>query len=153
MNSWYECKVRYQKITDEGTIKSSQECYLIDAYTVTEAEARLIEEITPFTSNGEFTVSSIKKEKLTDLFLSEDPDATYLYRCKVNFISIDEKKGVEKRVPATMIVKASSVLEAAKRIEKEMASSISEWQIASVSETNIVDILWADGQVAAKSNE
>ena len=52
-----------------------------------------------------------------------------------------------------MIVKASSVLEAAKRIEKEMASSISEWQIASVSETNIVDILWADGQGAAKSNE
>ena len=145
MNSWYECKVRYQKITDEGAVKSNQECYLIDAYTVTEAEARLIEEITPFTSNGEFSVSSITKEKLADLFLSDDEDATYFYKCKVNFISLDEKKGVEKRVPATMIVKAASVIEAAKRIEKELASGIGDWQIASVTETNIMDVLWAEG--------
>ena len=145
MNSWYECKVRYQKITDEGAVKSNQECYLIDAYTVTEAEARLIEEITPFTSNGEFSVSSIKKEKLADLFLSDDEDATYFYKCKVNFISLDEKKGVEKRVPATMIVKAASVIEAAKRIEKVLASGIGDWQIASVTETNIMDVLWAEG--------
>ena len=118
---------------------------MIDAYTVTEAEARLIEEITPFTSNGEFSVSSIKKEKLADLFLSDDEDATYFYKCKVNFISLDEKKGVEKRVPATMIVKAASVIEAAKRIEKELASGIGDWQIASVTETNIMDVLWAEG--------
>ena len=82
---------------------------------------------------------------MADLFLSDDEDATYFYKCKVNFISLDEKKGVEKRVPATMIVKAASVIEAAKRIEKELASGIGDWQIASVTETNIMDVLWAEG--------
>lgn len=140
MNNWYECKVRYEKITDEGGIKRTNESYLIDAYSVTEAETRLVEELSPFTSRGDMVVSSVKKEKIAELFSSDLEEDDKYYRCKVNFISLDEKKGVEKKMPATMIVKASSLPAAVLRLQKEMDEGLSNYQIASVVETNIMDV-------------
>ncbi len=144
MNNWYECKVRYERLADVGQSKKTSESYLVDAYSVTEAEARIIEEVTPFASTGEVVISSIKREKFAELFLSvEDADDKF-YRCKVLFISLDEKNGVEKKTPVTMIVKASSLLNAAQRIDKEMSSSMTDYSIASVVETNIMDVFSLD---------
>ncbi len=144
MNNWYECKVRYERLADVGQSKKTSESYLVDAYSVTEAEARIIEEVTPFASTGEVVISSIKREKFAELFLSvEDADDKF-YRCKFLFISLDEKNGVEKKTPVTMIVKASSLLNAAQRIDKEMSSSMTDYSIASVVETNIMDVFSLD---------
>lgn len=141
MNNWYECKVRYEKTDDTGALKKNNESYLIDAYSVTEAEARLVEELAPFTSRGDLIVSSVKKEKIAELFLSDHEEDDKFFRCKVNFISLDEKRGVEKKMPATMIVKSDSLSNAVLRLKKEMDESLSNYQIASVVETNIMDVL------------
>ncbi len=141
MNNWYECKVRYEKTDDTGAIKKANESYLIDAYSVTEAEARLVEELAPFTSRGDLIVSSVKKEKIAELFLSDHEEDDKFFRCKVNFISLDEKRGVEKKMPATMIVKSDSLSNAVLRLKKEMDEGLSNYQIASVVETNIMDVL------------
>jgi len=53
MALWFECKVRYDKMMENGTVKKVNEPYLVDALSFTEAEARIIEEMTPFIS-GEF---------------------------------------------------------------------------------------------------
>lgn len=143
MNNWYECKVRYEKTDDTGALKKTNESYLIDAYSVTEAETRLVEELAPFTSRGEMIVSSVKKEKIAELFLSDHEEDDKFYRCKVNFISLDEKRGVEKKMPATMIVKSDSLPNAVIRLKKEMDEGLSNYQIASVAETNIMDVLTA----------
>ena len=58
-NNWFECKVRYEKIMEDGKNKKVTEPYLVDALSFTEAEARIIEEMTPYIS-GEFSVSDIK---------------------------------------------------------------------------------------------
>lgn len=60
MHTWFECKIRYEKTMDNGMNKKVTEPYLVDALSFTEAEARIIEEMTPFIS-GEFTVSDIKR--------------------------------------------------------------------------------------------
>lgn len=57
MHTWFECKIRYEKVMENGMNKKVTEPYLVDALSFTEAEARIIEEITPYIS-GEFTVSS-----------------------------------------------------------------------------------------------
>ena len=59
MHTWFECKIRYEKVMENGMNKKVTEPYLVDALSFTEAEARIIEEITPFIC-GEFTVSDIK---------------------------------------------------------------------------------------------
>lgn len=55
LHTWFECKIRYEKVMENGMNKKVTEPYLVDALSFTEAEARIIEEMTPFI-NGEFTV-------------------------------------------------------------------------------------------------
>ena len=45
MNNWFECKVTYEKMMENGMQKKVTEPYLVDALSFTEAEARIIEEI------------------------------------------------------------------------------------------------------------
>ena len=62
MANWFECKVRYDKLQENGSIKKVSEPYLVDALSFTEAEARIIEEQTPYIS-GDFSVSAVKRTK------------------------------------------------------------------------------------------
>ncbi len=48
MSSWFECKVKYDKMMENGMQKNVSEPYLVDALSFTEAESRMIEEITPY---------------------------------------------------------------------------------------------------------
>ena len=67
MHNWFECKVSYEKIMEDGKQKKVTEPYLVDALSFTEAEARIIEELTPFIS-GEFVIKDIKRAKLSEIF-------------------------------------------------------------------------------------
>ncbi|MDE5596191.1 MAG: DUF4494 domain-containing protein, partial [Muribaculaceae bacterium] len=99
MANWFECKVRYDKLQENGAVKKVNEPYLVDALSFTEAEARIIDEQTPFIS-GDFSVSAVKRTKISEIFWNEGGDRWYLV--KVAFITIDERSGVEKRT-ATLI--------------------------------------------------
>ena len=91
MHTWFECKIRYEKVMENGMNKKVTEPYLVDALSFTEAEARIIEEITPYIS-GEFTVSDIKRANYSELFPSEEDAADRWFKCKLFFITLDEKK-------------------------------------------------------------
>lgn len=73
MNSWFECKVKYDKEIEGGLQKSVSEPYMVDALSFTEAESRILEEMRPFIS-GEFTVANIKRVKISELFFDESGD-------------------------------------------------------------------------------
>lgn len=62
MHNWFECKVTYEKMMENGMQKKVTEPYLVDALSFTEAEARIIEEIQPYIT-GDFTVADIKRAK------------------------------------------------------------------------------------------
>ena len=91
MHTWFECKIRYEKVMENGMNKKVTEPYLVDALSFTEAEARIIEEMTPFIS-GEFTVSDIKRANYSELFPCEEDAADRWFKCKLVFITLDEKK-------------------------------------------------------------
>ena len=94
MATWFECKVKYDKLSENGQQKTVTEPYLVDALSFTEAEARITEEITPYIS-GEFKVTAVKRTNTAEIFWDENGDRWY--RVKVNFITIDEKTAVEKK--------------------------------------------------------
>ena len=87
MANWFECKIRYSKILETGLQKTVTENYLVDALSFTEAEARITEEMSPYIS-GEFTVSAVKREKISDVFYDATGDKWY--KVKTNFITIDK---------------------------------------------------------------
>lgn len=143
MYNWFECKVRYDKTLDTGMIKTVTEPYLVDALSFTEAEARIIKEMTPFIS-GEFTVSDIKRVKFSDSFFNESGDR--YYKAKLYFITLDEKSGSEKKTAVNMLVQASELKEAVETVETEMAKTMVDYSIAAVTETAIMDVFPYESQ-------
>ena len=73
MNTWFECKVKYEKMGNDGKEKMVSEPYLIDAVSFTEAESRIHKELEPYIS-GDFFVSSIKIANFSELIPCEEGD-------------------------------------------------------------------------------
>lgn len=149
MALWFECKVRYDKMQENGAVKKVTEPYLVDVLSFTEAEARIIEEMKPFIS-GEFSISAVKKTKISEIFFDETGDRYYM--TKVNFITIDDK-GIEKKSATLILVQASDFEGALRRFNEGMKGSAADYEIASIVETMLMDVYPADlsGKHAAQS--
>ena len=139
MHTWFECKIRYEKIMENGMQKKVTEPYLVDALSFTEAEARIIEEITPFIS-GEFTVSDIKRANYSELFSSDEGQTDRWFKCKLVFITLDEKSGAEKKTSTQVLVQAADLRDAVKKLDEGMKGTMADYQIASVAETPLMDV-------------
>lgn len=140
---WFTCKIKYDKVMEDGLIKKTSESYLVDALSFTEAEARFIEEMEPYMS-GEFEVTDIKKTKVAELFESEDSLADKWYNAKVAFITLDEKTGAEKRTISPMMIQAVDFHDALKNLDRGMSSTMGDYAIVSITETAIMDVLRPD---------
>lgn len=139
MHTWFECKIRYEKTMENGLVKKVNEPYLVDALSFTEAEARIIEEITPFVT-GEFTVSDIKRANYSELFPSDEETADKWFKCKLVFIMLDEKSGAEKKSSTQVLVQAADLRDAVKKLDEGMKGTMADYEIALVSETPIMDV-------------
>ena len=91
---WFECKIRYEKTMEDGMQKKVTETYTVDALSFTEAEQRIMEEMSAYIS-GEFEVADIKKAAYKEIFFSDDDSADRWYKTKLQFITIDEKTDKE----------------------------------------------------------
>lgn len=141
MALWFECKVRYDKMQENGVVKKVNEPYLVDALTFTEAEARIVEEMKPFIS-GEYSISSEKKTKISEIFFNEGGDR--YYQVKVNFIMLDEKTGAEKKSATLILVQASDFEDALKNFQEGMKGTMGDFEIASIVETQLMDVFPAN---------
>lgn len=138
-HTWFECKLRYEKTMENGMNKKVTEPYLIDALSFTEAEARIINEMTPFIS-GEFMVHDISRKNYSELFSSEEEAADRWFKCKLVFITLDEKSGAEKKTSTYVLVQAADTDDAMKKLNEGMKGTMADYQIASVAETPIMDV-------------
>ncbi len=137
MANWFECKVRYDKLQENGAVKKVTEPYLVDALSFTEAEARIIDEQTPYIS-GEFSVSAVKRTKIAEIFWNEEGDKWYLV--KVAFITIDERSGVEKRSTSQILVQAKDFKNALDTFLEGMKGTMADFEIVGINETPLIDV-------------
>lgn len=151
---WFECKVRYDKTLETGLLKKVTESYLVDALSFTEAEERFLQEIEPMMS-GEYSVSDIKRAKISELFESIDTTDDKWYKAKVAYIAYDEKKGVEKRTNQIMLIQAKDLRVAVQNLDKGMQGTMGDWDIISIAETPIMDIFkfTADGKASSSKDK
>ena len=137
MHTWFETVIKYEKTAEEGKIVKVSEHYLVDALTHAEAENRIIEEMKPFIS-GDFQVAKVVRKSINEIFCSENGDKWF--RAKVNFISLDEEKGIEKLTGATMLVQDSDIQDALIGLVEGMKGSMADYSVFSITETPIMDI-------------
>ena len=136
---WFECKIRYEKTMDDGLQKRVTEQYVVDALSFSEAEERITEEMSSYIS-GEFDVTDIKIATYKEIFFSDDETADRWYKAKLQFITIDEKTDKEKRSNVNYLVQAGSLLGAVKNIGEVMGGTMIDYVIASVAETQLMDV-------------
>ena len=142
MSQWFETKVKYDKtMLDTGALKSVTEPYLVDALSFTEAEARIIKEMEPFTS-GELTVTAVRKVRYEEVIYHEGGDRWY--KVKVNMITIDEKTGAEKRTASFSLVQASEFKLALDYFLDAMKSVLFDFEIVNITEMPYIDVYGAD---------
>ena len=150
LHTWFICKISYEKTLENGMNKKVTEPYLVDALSFTEAEARIIEEMAPYIS-GEFTVADVSKANYSELFFADDINASYWYKVKLGFITLDEKTGAEKKTYTNVLVQASDLRDAVKRLDEGMKGSMADYIIVSVAETPIVDVYPYEAPADAKA--
>ena len=128
MANWFECKIRYDKMMENGLVKKVTEPYMVDALSFTEAEARIIKEMTPFIS-GDFSVSAVKRTKISELFRDDTADRWYLV--KVAFITIDEKTGNDFKGAYVNFMEG-------------MKGTLGDFEVVSLTETPLMDVYEAE---------
>lgn len=136
---FFICTVAYNKMMDDGNEKRVKEAFVVDAFTFTEAESRILEEMNPYIS-GEFEIMDISKAPFGEIFLSEDTAADRYYKVKVKFLSIDEKTCKEKISTVVFLVQANSTQTAQTNTDKVLGKSMLDYTLASIIETKILDI-------------
>ena len=136
--NWFICKIRYE-VMEDGLQKKVTEQYVVDALSFTEAEARIIEEMSQYIS-GEFDVVEIDRCAFKEVFFSDQETADTWYKAKLQFITIYEKTEKEKRTAVYYLVQGSSLENARKNIDEVMGGTMIYYVISSVSETKIMDV-------------
>ena len=134
--TFFECGVRYERTTEEGTTKKVNELYIVDALTFTEAESRITEEMQPFVS-GDFDVMTLKRTRYSEY---DNSEGDKYYKAKIMFITLDEKTQKEKRSSVNYLINAGTLPGAVKNIEEVMSQSMVDYDTVSVSETTLMDV-------------
>ena len=136
--NWFICKIRYEKVMEDGLQKKVTEQYVVDALSFTEAEARIIEEMSSFIS-GEFEVVEIDRCVFKEIFFSDSEDS-YWYKSKVQFITIDEKTEKEKKSNVYYLVEGTSLANARSNINDVFSGTMIDYKIAGINETSIENV-------------
>ena len=137
---WFECKIRYEKVMEDGLQKKVTEQYVVDALSFSEAEERIIEEMSHYIS-GEYEVTDVKKAVYKEIFFDDgDNCSDRWYKAKLQFITIDEKTEKEKRSAVTYLVQAGSFDKAVKNINEVMGGTMIDYEKSNITETKIIDV-------------
>ena len=137
---WFECKIKYEKVMEDGLQKQVVEQYVVDALSFAEAELRITEEMSQYIS-GEFEVTDVKKAAYKEVFFDDDNAASdRWYKVKLDFITIDEKTDKEKRSRVTYLVQATNLNRAMKNVDTVMGGTMIDYDAASISDTKLVDV-------------
>ena len=124
---------------EDGLQKKVSESYVVDALSFTEAEKRIMEEMSSYIS-GEFTIKDIKIAPYKEIFFSDEELADRWYKAKLQFITIDEKTEKEKRSNVNYLVQAGTLKGAVNNIEAVMGTTMIDYVIASLAETTLMDV-------------
>ena len=139
-SDWFEVKLRYDKVHENGCEKKVIESYVVEAFSFGEAEKRAMEFLGSYVS-GEIQVVNINPMKFHEVFFNEQESCDRYYKAILQFITIDEKTEREKHTQVYYLVQASSFDNCKDTIRTIMDRTMIDYQIASVSETKVIDVI------------
>ena len=138
-SKFYEVKIQYQKLLEDGKEKKVTEQYVVEAMSFTEAESRIIEEMTPYI-DGDFDVVSEKIAPYNEILISDRINDDKWFLSKISFVTLDEKTAKEKKTSHRILVQAETS-ELALDYTNEISSlGTYDYSIDSVQDTPTLDV-------------
>ena len=137
--NWFEAKVKYVKMGEDGKEKKMSELYLLDAMSYTEAESRITESLREMIQ-GDFYIVGLKKTNITELVESNDGNDDKWFKAKVNIIDADQISGKEKKSNQYYLVAGADIDSALANLHKSLSTYVVPCEIASITDTNIMDV-------------
>ena len=143
VSKFYEVKIQYQKMLEDGREKKVTEQYVVEALSFTEAETRIVEEMTPYIS-VEFDVVSEKIAAYSEIILSDKSDDDKWFISKVGFITIDERTAKEKKQTFRYLVQAETSEKAMDYTKEMFSHGMSDYSIDAVQDTATLEVFLHD---------
>ena len=138
MQTWFECKVKYLKVSESGNEQTVTENFLLDAVSYTDAETRIIRQMQQIVKGGEFSIIDIKKSRIAEVFPFESGE--WWFKATINFVTIDEDAGREKKIRSYYLIMADDINEALSRLEESLSYLVIPYVTSSISMSTIVDV-------------
>lgn len=149
---WFECRIRHEKVMEDGMSRQVSELYAIEALSYSEAESRIIEELSGFIS-GQYEVSDIRKASYKEVFFDEgDNCSDRYYRVRLQFITIDEKTAKEKATAVTYLVNAVSFDGACRNLKSVLEGTMMDYRVCGIAETKLLDVFEYDNTKGEKKD-
>ena len=92
--TFFECKIRYEKVMEDGLQKKVTEQYVVNALSFSEAEQRITEEMSAYIS-GEFEITDVKKAQYKEIFFMSD--GAKMFHNEVDEMTRSMQKGDKKK--------------------------------------------------------
>ena len=124
---------------EDGLPKKINEVYVVDALSFSEAEERIIEEMSSYIS-GEIEIMDVKIAPYREVFFADDNLADQWFKAKLSFITIDERTNKEKRTSMMYLVNAGNISSAINNIGEVMSGTMIDYVTTSISATKIMDV-------------
>ncbi len=138
MQTWFECKVKYNKVLESGREQIVTENFLLDAVSFTDAEARMIQQMQQMVRGGEFAVTDIKKSRIAEVFPYENGE--WWFKATINLVTVDEEAGKEKKMRTYYLIMADDIKEALTRLDESLSYLVIPYVISSLAVSTIIDV-------------
>lgn len=138
MQTWFESKVKYVKVSQSGNEQMVTENFLLDAVSYTDAETRIIRQMQQTVKGGEFAIVDIKKSRIAEVFQYESGE--WWYKATINLVTVDEEAGKEKKLRTFYLIMADDIREALNRLEESLSFLVIPYVVSAIAVSTIVDV-------------
>jgi hypothetical protein len=138
MQTWFESKVKYNKVSQSGNEQIVTENFLLDAVSYTDAESRTIRQMQELVRGGEFQIVDIKKSRIAEVFPFEAGE--WWFKATINLVTVDEEAGKEKKMRTYYLIMADDIKEALARLEESLSFLVVPYVVSALAVSTIVDV-------------
>jgi hypothetical protein len=138
MQTWFESKVKYNKVSQSGNEQMVTENFLLDAVSYTDAETRTIRQMQELVRGGEFQIVDIKKSRIAEVFPYENGE--WWFKATINLVTVDEEAGKEKKMRTYYLIMADDIKEALDRLEESLSFLVIPYVVSAMAVSTIVDV-------------
>lgn len=146
MQTWFECKAKYVKVTESGKEQTVTENFLLDAVSFTDAETRMIRQLEQMVK-GEFSVTDIKKSRIGEVFPYDTGE--WWFKATINLVTVDEEAGKEKKMRTYYLIMADDIKQALERLEESLSYLVIPYVVSALAVSTIVDVFPYDPSESA----